>query len=155
MGSLRVIPVIDHSVRLLCLKTYYNHPRGCPNFNKKKGCPPGAPLFEDVFDLSKPVYAIFNKFDLRSHIYRMADRNPHWTEHQLRCVLYWQGKARKQLKEKIDLFMFEHQEVDVVETCPEAMGVNVTATMAVVGIILEWPPVRVAYQVALAGTRKE
>jgi hypothetical protein len=31
------------------------------------------------------------------------------------------------------------------------MGVNVTATMDNAGIMLEWPPKNVAYQIALAG----
>jgi len=35
------------------------------------------------------------------------------------------------------------------ETCPEAMGVNVTLTLDAEGITLEWPPVRIARQVAL------
>lgn len=35
---------------------------------------------------------------------------------------------------------------------PEACGVDVTATMKLIGIDLEWPPVNVAYQVALVGT---
>jgi len=38
---------------------------------------------------------------------------------------------------------------------PEAMGVNVTETMKRVGIELEWPPVNVAYQIALAGIFKK
>jgi hypothetical protein len=33
--------------------------------------------------------------------------------------------------------------------CPEAMGVNVTATMKEIGIQLEWPPKRWAHQVAM------
>jgi len=33
--------------------------------------------------------------------------------------------------------------------------VDVTATMASLGIKLEWPPVKVAYQVALVGTPKQ
>ena len=37
--------------------------------------------------------------------------------------------------------------------CPEAMGVNVTETMKNVGIILEWPPETVTYQIVIAGSR--
>lgn len=51
----QVNPVIDYSVRGLCVKPYYNHPKGCPNFNKKKGCPPNAELFDKVYDLTKPA----------------------------------------------------------------------------------------------------
>jgi predicted metal-binding protein len=41
-----------------------------------------------------------------------------------------------------------------VTTCPEAMGVNITETMKDAGIILEWPPENVTYQIALAGILK-
>jgi predicted metal-binding protein len=40
------------------------------------------------------------------------------------------------------------------ETCPEAMGVNVTKTMSNAGIILEWPPENIAYKIAIAGILK-
>lgn len=38
--------------------------------------------------------------------------------------------------------------------CPEAMGVNVTATMKNLGVTLEWPPQKVVYKVAIIGTIK-
>jgi hypothetical protein len=40
----------------------------------------------------------------------------------------------------------------IAVTCPEACGVDVTATMASIGVALEWPPVSTAYQVALVGS---
>lgn len=150
----QVNPVIDYSVRGLCVKPYYNHPKGCPNFNKKKGCPPNAELFDKVYDLTKPVYAICNIFDLRSHIERMREKHPDWTDRQLRCCLYWQSKARKELMKHIKEFYREYGLEYKVETCPEAMGVNITETLKNVGIILEWPPETVAYQVALAAIKK-
>ena len=36
--------------------------------------------------------------------------------------------------------------------CPEGCGVDLTATMATLGIRFEWPPVTRAFQVALVGT---
>lgn len=33
------------------------------------------------------------------------------------------------------------------------LGVNVTETMKNAGVILEWPPANIAYQIALAGVR--
>ena len=38
--------------------------------------------------------------------------------------------------------------------CPEAMGVNVTATMKNIGVTLEWPPQEVVRKVAIIGVRK-
>jgi hypothetical protein len=67
---------------------------------------------------------------------------------------YWQGTARKQLREKIMRFMRERPGLFAL-AIPEARGVNVTATMQSIGIELEWPPRIIAYQVALLGKRRE
>jgi predicted metal-binding protein len=149
---LPVIVQIDHSVRGLCVKEYPNHPKGCPNFGKKKGCPPSAELFDEVYDLSKPVFAIINKFDFKSHTDKMRKLHPEWSNRQVECCLYWQPSARKELLKHIKHFKEEHREY-TIEPCPEAMGVNITETMKKAGIILEWPPETVTYQIALAGIR--
>lgn len=153
---LPVVPVIDHTVRKLCTRPYHGHPKGCPNFNKKPGCPPAALNFDLVYDLTKPVFAICNIFDFKGHVEKMKAKHPDWSEYQLRCVLYWQGGARKHLKAHILDFLREHQSQGYrIETCPEAMGVNITETMKSAGVILEWPPQNVTYQIALAGIRKK
>jgi hypothetical protein len=103
-----------------------------------------------VLDLSAPVYAIWNRFDLAAHVARMRARHPGWTDRQLRCCRYWQPGARRELRGRIREFLEGHRGWAVV-ACPEACGVNVTATMESIGIMLEWPPIRFAYQVALAG----
>lgn len=151
---IQVQPIIDHSVRKLCIKPYYNHPKGCPNFNKKEGCPPQAKYYDDIYDLTKSVYAVCNIFNFGKHIENMKQKHPEWSERQLKCVLYWQGSARKNLKNHIVDFLRENKNYKV-ETCPEAMGVNITETMKKVGIELEWPPVNIAYQIALGGIKKK
>ena len=141
-----------------------------PDFNYKQGCPPSAQLFEKVFDLTQPVFAIFNAFDFKSHVEKMRAANTSWTQAQLTCCLYWQNTARKKLTGSLIYFMTMHPDYHVavafykgldkdlrslysrvIPSPPEAMGVDITKTMAGVGVILEWPPVNVAYQVALAG----
>jgi hypothetical protein len=150
----QVNPVIDYSVRGLCKTPYYNHPKGCPNFNYKEGCPPTAPFFDKVFDLNQPIYAIINEFDIGTHIETMKNKHPKWLEHQCRCVLYWQAGARKKLKEQCVKFLKSYKGYHIT-TNPEGMGVNVTETLRQVGIELEWMPVKVARQVALAGIRRK
>jgi hypothetical protein len=89
------------------------------------------------------------------HIARMKEKHPHWTQRQCANCLYWQGRARKQLREKVKKFLKEQNDSRLVPLyIPEAMGVNVTATMKSIGIELEWPPVTVTYQVALVGTHQ-
>lgn len=109
-------------------------------------------MLGEVLDLSEQVYCVWNRFDLAAHVARMRQRHPHWSDRQLRCVLYWQPRARKQLRHKVEALLAEEPEL-VAVFCPEACGVNVTATMAKVGIELEWPPRKWAYQVALVGSR--
>jgi predicted metal-binding protein len=138
---------------MLCAQPYPLHPNGCPNFAKNPRCPPKIGLLDKVFDLTKPCWVIYNVFWLGAHVRKMRFLHPRWSERQLYCCLYWQGKARKELKEEIEKF---HRTKDptkkcLVTTCPEAMGLNVTETMRKSGIELEWPPLERALQVAFAG----
>jgi predicted metal-binding protein len=149
----KVEPVLDQSVRALCVRAYDGHPKGCPNFRKRKTCPPYSPLFEEVFDLSYPVYAIGERFNLKAHEDKMRSRHPDWSYKQLTCCLYWQGSVRKQLKEEIKKFQ-KSRSCLICTDCPEALGVNVTATLDPVGIKLEWPPINYVVKVALCGTPK-
>lgn len=151
----RVVPVIDYSVRALCTKEYPGHKKGCPNYNHKDGCPPAAKLFDKVYDISKPVYAIINKFDFKSHVEKMRVLHPKWSNRKCECLLYWQPKARKQLLEGIKVFLTHNdkerlnQGYEVIK-CPEAMGIDITKTLETAGITLEWPPKNIACQVVLA-----
>ena len=147
----QVVPVVDHSVRGLCVRPYPGHKKGCPNFGKRGSCPPSARFVEDVIDLSKPVFAVYNVFDLGAHVAKMKLKHPGWSVRQLRNCLYWQGGARKRLRE---LVRESVRDDTVVLFCPEACGVDVTETMRNAGVVLEWPPVNLTYQVALVGVRK-
>ncbi len=161
----QVAPVMNPEARKLCTRPYHGHPKGCPNYGKRVSCPPAAPLLCEALDLAYPVYAIWNAFDFGAHISRMRRRHPEWSQRQVECCLYWQGTARKELRRKVEAWLseptcrFEQVVVYLSELrvlyCPEACGVDVTATMASIGIELEWPPRTVAYQVALVGTKGE
>jgi hypothetical protein len=146
-------PVIDKRVRGLCAKPYPNHKFGCPNWGKCERCPPKSPLIEDVFDFTKPIYAVYNVFNFKAHVDKMKAKHHDWSELQLKCVLYWQGSARKKLKERVFAFLKENRGLTACFT-PEGGGVNVTSTMKDVGIHLEWPPVNITYQIAFIGTPK-
>jgi hypothetical protein len=152
MPYIKVSPVYDPKMIALCVRPYPNHPKGCPNFGKKKNCPPCPPIHQ-VIDLNQNIYAIYNVFNFGEHVRKMQQKHPNWTRRQLECCLYWQPKARKQLKIILNEFLHEHKDYFVV-VCPEACGVNLTDTMALVGINLEWPPKSKTYQIILAGIRK-
>lgn len=154
-GLVVVSPVIDHAVRGLCRQPYPLHPKGCPNFGSADRCPPAAPFFEEVFDLTRPVYAVVNEFDIGAHVARMAASHPTWSDRQLRCVLYWQPRARKELDARIRHALSARSCRGYAATwCPEGMGVDVTATMMKAGIHLEWPPAGIARQIAFLAAPK-
>ncbi len=156
MPHARVIPVLEPSVRGMCRLPYEGHPKGCPNFGVAERCPPKVVHLDEAYDLGAPFYAVWSAFPLGEHVAAMRAKHPDWSERQLRCVLYWQGTARKRLKAEIAKFRGEHPEIDwLVETTPEAMGMHVGKTMVQVGVVLPWPPAELAYHVALAGKRRE
>lgn len=146
----KIFPVIDYSVRVLCKKPYYNHPKGCPNYNNRSTCPPHALLWDDVCDTGLATWLFFTRFNLAEHRERMRAKHPNWSIKQLICCLYWQSAARKPLRE----FLKKSMPGFFVTMCPEAMGINVTETMRQIGIELEWPPQNWTYQVALGGWLK-
>jgi len=145
--------VVEPKVRALCVHPYPNHPKGCPNFNKKRGCPPKVRLVGVHLDLDKDTYVVWNDFDLKAHVDKMRAKYPKWTDRQVECCLYWQPRARKQLKAIVAEFEDLFPGLRVIHT-PEAQGVNLTETMRLVGVELEWPPKNVARQIVVAGTRK-
>jgi len=153
---LAVYPIIDSSVRGLCAQPYPRHPKGCPKFNAGHAtCPPAAPRFYDVFDIKFPVYAIVNEFDMAGHVSTMQQRHPTWSDAQLRNCLYWQAGARAELRRKVTATLKQESFSGYGFTmCPEAMGVDVHITLLQEGVLLEWPPVNIARQVALIGRIK-
>ena len=54
---IKVNPVIQNHIQNLCVLPYMNHKSGCPNFSKKAGCPP-CQLYDEVYDVEQPIYAI-------------------------------------------------------------------------------------------------
>jgi predicted metal-binding protein len=122
----------------------------------KPGCPPNAPVFDQVFDMTKTIYAVFCTFDLGAHVIKMRSRHPGWTEKQLRNMLYWQGTAGKMLRMNIRKFNALYgKDGYFAVMSPEAMGVDVTRTMKNIGIELEWPVVNTVYKIAMAGIPKD
>ena len=151
-----IIPVIDNTVRQLCYAPYPNHPKGCPNYNNRDICPPKAFLFEEYFDMKKEFIAVSVLFNLAEHVEKLRIKHPNWNIRQLECCLYWQGKVRKELKENVchmlKIYGSKLRPKLAATYCPEAMGVNVTETMARVGINLEWPPKNIVRKIAIIGS---
>lgn len=151
--TFKVDLAIDLRMRALCARPYPGHKHGCPKFNSGYvNCPPHAPKVFDYFHKESVFFMVVNEFDIGRHMQRLSEKHPSWSDRQLRCCLYWQSAARKQLLHKVDHVLSQETFKGFISTmCPEAMGINVTETMKRAGILLEWPPLRVARQIALLG----
>ena len=147
--------VISKKVGEWCRIPYPGHLKGCPNYGKAERCPPQAPSVGDYFDLSHQLYLVHSLFSLSRHQDRMKALHPLWTDRQCRCVLYWQPKSRKTLKERVASAL--HQlALNASTMVPEAMGVNVYATAYLSGLVLERiRDLRVCRHVALIGRAAE
>ena len=144
--------VVDHSMRGKCTLPYPGHKNGCPNFGKKSICPPKAPMIERVLNLAEPVWLVAVSFDLAAHVLRMGEKHPDWTMRQRANLLYWQGSVKKRLAEEARLQALA-KGLPLIVGCPEACGVDMTATCSNAGILLEWPPVNTVWKAVLLGTR--
>jgi hypothetical protein len=129
-----------------CSSPYPGHKRGCPNI--KKGCLRKTPDFAEF--PARNWYAVIEEFDLAAHAKKMKEAHPDWSERQCRNPLYWQGGVRKRLRDKAAACAIVHNG-DYILEIPEACGVDVFATMAKVGIVLERVPQKVI-KVMLVGT---
>lgn len=69
---------------------------------------------------------------------KMREKHPKWTERQCRCLLYWQPRSRKQMRQRVEEAM-PLVGASVSAACPEAMGLNVFATARRSGLILDKP----------------
>ena len=145
--------VIDYRARDWCKLPYPDHPKGCPMYNHKVGCPPQAPLVSDYFDLNKDHYFVVVQFDLRAHIGKMKAKYPAWSDRQARCVLYWQGSVNRTLKEKCKLHSFQQGGL-LYNLCPEAMGVNVIKTCKALGLPIKPRPTDTVFKVGMLGAIK-
>jgi len=148
-----VTPVIDYKVRDYCLLPYPDHPKGCPNYGKSDRCPPIIGYFDEIYDLSQPIYAIVGEYDLKSHVDNLRLKHNNWSERQLRCVLYWQKTARKLLREEVNDWLIYNPQFTPTQ-CPEAMGLNVIKTLNTVNVKLQFPPIDIVHLVVICGILK-
>ena len=133
---------IDYNVRDYCTLPYPGHPEGCPNYGKRKECPPSAPLVEDFIDLSKPHYFVVYTLDY-------ADTESMDGKLQA-CWSYWHRNMKSILCETIGKFQSDHPGT-VFTLHPSAVGVDVLETAKNVGIPLEISPQGTVYRIALLG----
>ncbi len=141
--------VIDYRARKWCRMPYPDHPKGCPNFDRKPICPPQVCLIEDFVDLNRGLWLVVETFDIQEHADGLKTKHPGWSDRQARCVLYWQGGVNKKLRLACES---QAKTVGGVWTiCPEAMGVNVIQTAKQVGLPIKARPDSLVFKIGLVG----
>ncbi len=143
--------VINSAARGWCVLPYPDHPKGCPNYGKKLICPPQAPYIADWLYGTIELRFVCVSFNLKEHSERMIVRNPHWSQRQARCLLYWQPKVNKALISLVSTLV--HENGLKITYCPEAMGVDVIKTAQSGGIPIEAPPKDIVHKIALIATK--
>jgi hypothetical protein len=123
-------------VREWCKLPYPGHPKGCPNYGKRDKCPPKEKYITEIINIQKSMFFVHSEFDLTKHIKRMQLRHPEWSDRQLRCVLYWQNRSRKQMMERANVAA-RYLQAEVIIPMPEATGIQVYGTCKRSGLLLE------------------
>lgn len=141
---------IDMDARKWCLLSYPGHPNGCPNYGKSEYCPPKVPIITKAFNLAKPHWFIAIEFNLETHAQFMKAKHPQWSDKQCRCLLYWQGTVKKELRILAQSFIQQEKEYSY-SLIPEAMGVNVFTTANKHGLKLQRNPKSLVYKIAFLG----
>lgn len=156
---IRVETLVMAKTKAWCRLAYPGHPRGCPKYagacfgknGRKK-----QRFIDEFIDTSKPMYIVYNEFDLEAFSKSLKARHPDWSDRQTRCVLYWQKGAKKSLREKVKCAVNAiTPKPDFIESSPEEFGVNLYATCLRVGLKLD--PInrmKICRHMALVGYKK-
>lgn len=134
-----------------CRLPYDGHPKGCPMFGQRSGCPPEAPYFTELVD--PPYYLIIKEFDLEAQAERMREHHPDWSEKMCRNSRYWQKGFIKELMAEAQEFLWQFPDGMILNR-PEANGINLFETCALHGIELERNPQKVVRKMVLVGKKK-
>ena len=65
---------LDKKFQGICKKPYYGHSKGCPNYGKRKDCPPNLPLLDEIFDFEKDIYLIYTIFPIGEFAEKMKKK---------------------------------------------------------------------------------
>jgi predicted metal-binding protein len=141
----------SEKIPLLCLLPYEGHPKGCPNYGCRPGCPPNVPLFDEIYEPQAYLAGIV--FDFKGYLEMRRHEHPGWSEKALRNPRHWQGHLRAQRKRFVAEELKSLPGFEAIFN-PEAMGVNVTVACRKAGIAIEWPPRNIVCSVALLARRK-
>ena len=164
----------NKKIQQWCLLSYTKHPHGCPNYGHERHlngirydlrprvirvCPPTKVLIDRILDFSKPLYVIYNEFEVGKDAEERRLNCPKLkTPGEWYNLRYWQNRARAELYSEAAKFL-DKNPAAIVDLCPEARGVNLVKLMYKIDVNLKfgsWPPEhsldKCVYQRVLGGT---
>lgn len=170
-------------VCLWCLKSYPRHPDGCGNYCDKSWCPPQAPVFPDMFDVSnyniieggyshgdanrmhllklKPgedptLWLVIEPFNLGEWVRKLRAKTPSMSDAQARIPYLYQDRVRRRLEAKTQSYRWVRSFPMEILMRPEANGVNLFATLRVnSGFQLEKNPMEMVYFISMIGKKAD
>ena len=150
--------VLTPETKAWCALPYYDKKHGCPNYKGRcyrGGRLPMTMLYE-IMSIHKPIWIVYNEFDLGAHVAKMRAAHPDWSERQLRNVYYWQNQSRSQLQKKVNAAAAILKEKGpIVISSGEGNGVNLYATCYHSGLKLEKiRDLKICRHMVLIGYRK-
>lgn len=145
------------NTKRFCFMKYPGHPHGCPCAHGRCWGDGKAqiPLTESI-DVSRPIYIVFNEFNLEEHARSMKLKHPHWSDRQCRNLLYWQNTSIAGLKIRIKEAKKVIHPVPEIQSTGEGYGVNVYATCLRSGLKLDRiKDMKICRHLAIMGYRKK
>ena len=124
------------TVNQLCTQQYYKHKKGCPNFNKKDGCPPKISHISQEYDISS-IHLLYVKFPFLDYVSARGEIHTDWNLRQLANQRHWQNHLRSTLDMYWGSIREEYPYYKKIQN-PEGQGVNVEETLKQYDIYLDW-----------------
>ena len=132
---------------------YEGYKDGCPMYGTRPTCPPQTVMFDELID--PPYFLVIQYYDLVSQMKRMKDIHPNWSDKQCANCRYWQKGFDSLIKNEAEEYIKTTMKDGLILIKPEAYGVNLFATCAHHGIILERKyPLKIVKKMVMLGRNK-
>jgi len=151
---LRLHKIIAHpKVMEMCKIPYDGNPDGCPMYDTRSVCPPQTKMYNEL--IHPPYFLVIQEYDLEEQMKCMKKIHPNWSDKQCANSRYWQKGFDASIEDEAKEYIKSTMRDGRIIIRPEAYGVNLFATCAHHGIILERKyPLRVVKKMVMIGRNK-
>lgn len=133
-----------------CKLPYPGHPNGCPNYRKKRDCPPNTPFIFDI--LEEPFWLVGIRFDIKNKGKPIENYSSFSEEN---CCCFPPGQNENIFRQEIQKTLGKESDIQILYK-PEAYGVDVFKTCKDNDLDLEFfPPKKYLWKIVVAGKKKQ